>query len=77
MTREEIIAFAAQYDPQPMHLDEAAGRKSLLGGLGIGLAWLRDHDAHDLRRFLLNSASMGAGGSTKSSGSSRSGRAIA
>ena len=34
ITREEIIAFAAQYDPQPMHLDEEAGRNSLLGGLG-------------------------------------------
>ena len=31
--RAEIIAYAAQYDPQPMHLDEAAGAKSLLGGL--------------------------------------------
>ncbi|MBW8638793.1 MaoC family dehydratase [Hoeflea sp. WL0058] len=30
---EEIVEFAAEFDPQPMHLDEAAGRESLLGGL--------------------------------------------
>jgi len=28
ITRAEIIAFAAEYDPQPMHLDEAAARHS-------------------------------------------------
>jgi acyl dehydratase len=33
ITREEIIAFAAEYDPQPMHLDEDAGSASPLGGL--------------------------------------------
>ncbi|MGN6550226.1 MAG: MaoC family dehydratase [Pararhizobium sp.] len=30
---EEIIDFAAEFDPQPMHLDEEAGRSSVLGGL--------------------------------------------
>ena len=33
VTREEIIAFAAEFDPQPMHLDEEAARASMLGGL--------------------------------------------
>ncbi len=33
VTKEEIIRFAEQYDPQPFHLDEAAGRASILGGL--------------------------------------------
>ena len=33
LTRESIIAFARMYDPQPFHLDEAAGAASLLGGL--------------------------------------------
>ncbi|MCX8996583.1 MaoC family dehydratase [Rhizobiaceae bacterium BDR2-2] len=33
MTREEIVAFAGEFDPQPMHTDEEAGRASLLGGL--------------------------------------------
>lgn len=62
VTREEIIAFAAQYDPQPMHLDEAAGQKSLLGGLAAS-GW---HGCGIMMRmicdgFMLNSASMGAG----------------
>ena len=30
---EEIIEFALEFDPQPMHLDEAAGKASILGGL--------------------------------------------
>ena len=34
VTRDEIIAFAAEFDPQPMHLDEAAASVTLLGGLG-------------------------------------------
>jgi acyl dehydratase len=29
----EMIEFAAEFDPQPMHLDEEAGRTSILGGL--------------------------------------------
>lgn len=33
ITREEIIAFAAEFDPQPMHLDEEAAAASMLGGL--------------------------------------------
>ncbi|MGH2343527.1 MaoC family dehydratase [Segnochrobactraceae bacterium EtOH-i3] len=33
VTEADIIAFASVYDPQPFHLDEAAGRASLLGGL--------------------------------------------
>lgn len=32
-TADLIKAFAAQFDPQPFHLDEEAGRKSLFGGL--------------------------------------------
>jgi acyl dehydratase len=32
-TREEIIAFARAYDPQPFHLDEEAAKASLFGGL--------------------------------------------
>ena len=33
MPRDEMIAFAAEFDPQPMHLDEAAARDTMLGGL--------------------------------------------
>jgi acyl dehydratase len=32
-TREDIIAFASRFDPQPFHLDEEAARHSILGGL--------------------------------------------
>jgi acyl dehydratase len=32
-TAEEIKQFAGQFDPQPFHLDEEAGRQSLFGGL--------------------------------------------
>ncbi len=33
VTREEIVEFAREFDPQPHHLDEEAGRRSMLGGL--------------------------------------------
>lgn len=32
-TPDNIKAFAAVFDPQPFHLDEEAGRKSVFGGL--------------------------------------------
>ena len=32
-SREEIIAFASKFDPQPFHLDDAAGEASVFGGL--------------------------------------------
>ena len=32
-TREEIITFASQFDPQPFHLDEEAAKASVFGGL--------------------------------------------
>jgi acyl dehydratase len=38
VTREEIIAFAAEFDPQPMHLDEEAASKTMLKGLS-GSGW--------------------------------------
>jgi acyl dehydratase len=33
VTAQEVIEFASEFDPQPMHLDEASGRASILGGL--------------------------------------------
>jgi acyl dehydratase len=33
VTREAILEFAGRYDPQPFHLDDAAARASLFGGL--------------------------------------------
>jgi len=32
-TREEIIAFASQFDPQPFHLDDEAAKASVFGAL--------------------------------------------
>ena len=32
-TADEIKAFASQFDPQPFHVDEEAGRESVFGGL--------------------------------------------
>jgi acyl dehydratase len=63
VTREEIVAFAAEFDPQPMHLDEAAASATLLGGLGAS-GW---HICCLLMRmiadgFLLDSSSMGGPG---------------
>jgi acyl dehydratase len=33
VSKEEIVRFAEQWDPQPFHLDEAAARDSVFGGL--------------------------------------------
>jgi acyl dehydratase len=33
VTKDEIVAFARQFDPQPMHLDEEAAKKTIVGGL--------------------------------------------
>jgi acyl dehydratase len=39
ITREEMVEFARQYDPQPFHLDDEAAKKTIYGGL-IGSGWL-------------------------------------
>ena len=38
VTREEILEYARQFDPQPFHVDEEAARASLFGGL-IASGW--------------------------------------
>lgn len=63
VTRDEIIAFAQEFDPQPFHLDEDAANMSLLGGLA-GSGW---HVCCLMMRmivdgFIGNSTSMGAPG---------------
>jgi acyl dehydratase len=63
VTREEIIAFAAEFDPQPMHLDEEAARASMLGGLAAS-GW---HSCAIVMRmlcdwFVCDSSSMGGPG---------------
>ena len=35
---EQIVRFAREYDPQPFHLDEEAGKKTLFGGL-VASGW--------------------------------------
>nr|WP_259186008.1 MaoC family dehydratase [Rhizobium sp. BK176] len=63
VTAAEIIEFAREFDPQPMHVDEAAGRASILGGLAAS-GW---HTSALFMRmmadsFLLDSFSQGAPG---------------
>lgn len=38
VSREDIITFAKEFDPQPMHLDEEAAKRSMLNGLS-GSGW--------------------------------------
>jgi acyl dehydratase len=33
VSRDDIIRFAAEFDPQPFHLDEVAAEKTILNGL--------------------------------------------
>jgi acyl dehydratase len=63
VTREEIVAFAAEFDPQPMHLDEDAARSTMLGGLAAS-GW---HTCVLVNRLLVdglinNAHAMGAPG---------------
>ncbi|QDZ02063.1 MaoC family dehydratase [Nitratireductor mangrovi] len=63
VTAEEMIDFASRYDPQPMHLDEAAGKASMLGGLsaaGLFTASLFMRMMCDA--YILDSTSQGAPG---------------
>ena len=36
--RDEMVAFARRFDPQPFHLDEDAARSSIFGGL-VASGW--------------------------------------
>jgi acyl dehydratase len=63
LPRDEMIAFAAEFDPQPMHLDDEAARATMLGGLaasGWYLCCILMRMCADA--FVLNSSSMGAPG---------------
>jgi acyl dehydratase len=63
VTREEIIAFAAEFDPQPMHMDEEFARSTMLGGLAasgwhtcaLGMRLIFDH-------VMANAAGVGSPG---------------
>jgi acyl dehydratase len=56
--RERIVTFAAEFDPQPFHLDEAAARHAIFGGLSAS-GW---HTAAVTMRLLLDSDLKPAGG---------------
>lgn len=63
VTREAVLAFAQQFDPQPFHLDEEAAKAGLFGGLSAS-GW---HTCAMAMRmmcdaYLLNSASLGSPG---------------
>jgi acyl dehydratase len=63
VSRDDIIAFALDFDPQPIHLDDAAAKASIVGGLcasgfhtcAIMMRLLCDE-------FLLRSTSLGSPG---------------
>jgi acyl dehydratase len=61
--RDEMMAFAAEFDPQPMHLDEAAAKQTMMAGLSASgwyaccILMRMSVDA-----FVGNSTSMGAPG---------------
>jgi acyl dehydratase len=48
ITKDEIVAFARQFDPQPFHLDEEAAKKTIYGGL-LASGW---HSAAITMRLL-------------------------
>ena len=66
ISKEEIIEFAGEYDPQPFHLDEEAAKDSILGGLcasgwhSCAIAMRLVYDA-----FHVNAATQGSPGITE------------
>jgi acyl dehydratase len=63
LTRDEILTFARQFDPQPFHLDDEAAKRSVFGGL-LASGW---HTCAIYMRlmwetFLKDTASLGSPG---------------
>jgi acyl dehydratase len=56
--KERVLAFAAEFDPQPFHLDEAAARDSIFGGLAAS-GW---HTAAVTMRLMIETELKPAGG---------------
>ena len=56
--RDRIKSFAAEFDPQPFHLEEAAAERSLFGGLAAS-GW---HTAALTMRLLVEGELKPAGG---------------
>lgn len=63
VSTQEIKEFAEQFDPQPFHIDEAAGRRSIFGNL-CASGWHTCALAMKLtvENFLNESSSMGSPG---------------
>lgn len=63
LSAQEIKEFAGQFDPQPFHIDEAAGRRSIYGNL-CASGWHTCALAMKLtvENFLNESSSMGSPG---------------
>jgi acyl dehydratase len=64
-TAEAIVDFARDFDPQPFHLDEEAGRRSLFGGLAasgwhVACAWMALWIAHQIRARAERTAAEGS-----------------
>ena len=55
VSKEDIIRFASEYDPQPFHLDEEAAKTSILGGLAAS-GW---HTAAIAMRLATNARPFG------------------
>jgi acyl dehydratase len=51
ISRDSIVAFAREFDPQPFHLDDAAARATIYGGL-LASGW---HTASLMMRMLYDS----------------------
>jgi acyl dehydratase len=64
LTKDEIVAFAREYDPQPFHVDEEAAARSVFGGL-IASGWQTVGIMMRLMwdTFLKDTASLGSPGS--------------
>jgi acyl dehydratase len=64
VTKDEIIAFAREYDPQPFHTDEVAAKRTVYGGL-IASGWQTNAIMMRLLwdTFLKDTASLGSPGS--------------
>src|SRR5713101_1670725 len=63
LTKEEIVRFAKQYDPQPFHVDEEAAKRTVFGEL-IASGWQTCAAAMRMMcdAYLLDAASAGAPG---------------
>jgi acyl dehydratase len=58
VTKEQIKAFAAEFDPQPFHLDDSAAKNTFFGGLAAS-GW---HTAALTMKLLVESELQPAGG---------------